>query len=98
MSYKITYRKEAEQDIDDAANWYEKQSKGLGFDFLDEVEKKGKIVEGNPFLYEKVYKSLYRAVIERFPFNIFYLIDNKSIIVVAVIHGSRHPKKWKKRI
>lgn len=98
MSYKITYREEAEQDIDEAAKWYEKQSKGLGFDFLAEVEKKGLLVESNPFLFVKIYKSLHRAVVERFPFNIFYLIEGKSIIVVAVIHGTRHPKKWQKRI
>jgi hypothetical protein len=49
VSYKITYRKEAEQDIDDAANWYEKQSNGLGFDFLDEIEKKRKNCRRKPF-------------------------------------------------
>jgi len=98
VSYKLTYRKEAEQDLNEAAQWYEKQSEGLGFDFLDEVEKKGKTIESNPFLFEKVYKSLHRTVVERFPFNIFYITEDNSIIVVAVIHGSRHPKKWQKRI
>ncbi len=98
MSYQLTYRIEAEQDLKEAANWYEKQSNGLGFDFLDEVEKKGNIIETNPYLFEKTYKSLHRAVVERFPFNIFYLVEGKSIIIVAVIHGSRHPKKWQKRI
>jgi plasmid stabilization system protein ParE len=98
VSYQLTYRKEAEQDLKEAAKWYEKQSNGLGFDFLDVVEKKENIIKTNPYLFEKVYKSLHRAVVERFPFNIFYLIDDKSIIVVAVIHGSRHPKKWKKRM
>ena len=76
----------------------EQQQINLGFEFLDEIEKKGKLIENNPFLFEKVYKSLHRAVVERFPFNIFYLVEGESIIVVAVIHGSRHPKKWQKRI
>ncbi len=97
MSYKLTYRPEAEFDIDETAKWYEKHRTNLGFEFIDKVEKKGRIIESNPFLYEKAYKSLHRAVIDRFPFNIFYMVEEKSIIVVAVMHGSRHPKKWQKR-
>jgi len=98
VNYTITYRSEAEQDIEETAKWYEKQRIGLGFEFVDAVEAKGKSIEKNPFLYEQVYKSLHRAVLDRFPFNVFYLIEDVSIIVVAVIHGSRHPKKWQKRI
>ncbi len=97
MSFTLYYRPEAEQDIEDAAKWYEQQRVNLGTDFAEEVEKKGDDIEGNPLMYEKVYQSLHRAVVERFPFNIFYIIEDKSIIVVAVMHGSRHPKRWKKR-
>ena len=74
-----------------------KQSLYLRILFLEEVEKKGVTIESNPLLYEKVYQSLHRAVVERFPFNIFYIVEDKSIIVVAVMHGSRHPRRWKKR-
>ena len=97
MSYKITYRPEAELDIEETAKWYETQRVDLGFEFINEVEKKGEIIEANPFQYEKVHKSLHRAVLERFPFNVFYMIEGESVIVVAVMHGSRHPKKWQKR-
>lgn len=98
MSYKLTFRFEAELDLEETAKWYEKQKQNLGIDFLDEVEKKAKLIESNPFLFEKVYKSLHRVVIERFPFNIFYFVEDNSVIIIAVVHGSRHPKKWKKRI
>ena len=40
MSYKITYRPETELDIEEAAKWYEKQRTHLGFEFVNEVEKK----------------------------------------------------------
>lgn len=98
MSYKLTYRPEVELDIDETAKWYEKHRTNLGFEFIDEVEKKGHVIESKPFLYEKVYKNLRRAVLDRFPFNIFYMVEGESIIIVAVMHGSRHPKRWQKRI
>jgi len=37
MSYSIRLREEAEQDIEEAASWYESQRVGLGGAFLDSV-------------------------------------------------------------
>ncbi len=37
MKYKVHLRPDAETDIAEAAKWYEKQRKGLGDEFLDEV-------------------------------------------------------------
>ena len=50
MSYKITFRPEAELDIEESARWYEKQRINLGFEFVKEVEKKSKIIESTPFI------------------------------------------------
>ena len=98
MIYRLTFRKEAEIDLEKSAKWYEQQKETLGFDFLDEVEKKCSILKNTPLIFEEVYKNLRRVVVDRFPFNIFYLVEANAITVVAVIHGSRHPKKWHKRI
>ena len=37
MNYRVHLRPDAETDIEEAATWYEKQRKGLGDEFLDEV-------------------------------------------------------------
>ncbi len=37
MIYEIRFQYEAENDIEDAALWYENQRQGLGKDFLDAV-------------------------------------------------------------
>ena len=97
MSYRVKFRPEAEKDLENTAKWYEQQRENLGFEFLDEITKKCVIINQDPLLYEEVCKNLRRVVVERFPFNIFYFVEGKSIIIVAVIHGSRHPKKWQKR-
>lgn len=98
MSVSINFRPEAERDIEEGAKWYEQQRTGLGYDFLQEVEKTAHMVSENVMEFEKVHKNLRRAVIKRFPFNLFYLYEKQTVIVVAVIHGSRHPKKWQYRI
>ena len=98
MSYRIYLRPDAETDIEEAAQWYEKQREGLGDEFLDEVLSVFKIISNNPYMYAVVQRHIRRAVIHRFPFGIYYLIEEDSLVVVAVMHGSRHPKRWQQRI
>lgn len=98
MIFTIHIRPEAEDDIEDAATWYEKQQENLGQDFLAELSSIFKVLSENPNLYPAIYRDTHRAVIHRFPFNVHYLIEDTSVIVVAVMHGSRHPKRWQSRV
>ena len=97
MSLTVYLRPEAEADIEEAATWYEKQREGLGYEFLDEVSKVFETISCDPGMYPVVHRHTHRALIHRFPFGIYYRIERKRIVVVAVMHGSRHPKRWQKR-
>lgn len=97
MSLKVHLRPEAEADIEDAATWYDRQRKGLGQEFLDDVLVAVDTISENPNIYPVVYRQTRRAVVRRFPFGIFYRVDEGSVVVPAVMHGSRHPRRWKKR-
>jgi plasmid stabilization system protein ParE len=33
----------------------------------------------------------------RFPFGIYFRVEQIDIVVVAVMHGSRHPLRWQDR-
>ena len=98
MKYPVHFRDEAEVDLIDAATWYESQRKGLGFEFLDEIQHVSGLISDNPELFPVVYKNIRRALIRRFPFGVFYLVDDVGIVVLAVMHGSRDPSQWKKRM
>ena len=39
MRLPVFVRPEAAQDIEEAASWYEEQSRGLGREFLEEVDR-----------------------------------------------------------
>ena len=97
MTRKIIIRPEADADIEDAYRWYEKQRDGLGADFLLCVEDGLARIQRNPEMYPIVYKNVYRTLIRRFPYGIFYLIEKNSIVVLSVFHGRRDPKRWKSR-
>ncbi len=93
----IRLRPEAEADVSDAAHWYEQQRLGLGSEFLDEVLQTLSSISERPELYPVVHGNIRRAVTNRFPFGIFYFTDNSELFVLAVMHGSRDPSRWKGR-
>nr|VFJ48015.1 MAG: Plasmid stabilization system protein ParE [Candidatus Kentron sp. DK] len=95
---KVHLRPEAEADTEEAARWYEQQCGGLGDGFLDEISRILGVISDNPDRYPVVHGDTRRALVRRFPFGIYYRVEEEAIVVVAVMHGSRHPKRWQRRI
>lgn len=97
MNFTIHIRPEAEIDIEEASLWYQKQQVGLGDKFLDEIQQSVKRIGENPYLYLVVHKNVRRTLLHKFPFALYYFVEENSLIIIAVMHGSRHPKRWQKR-
>ena len=97
MNYDLIVRSVAEKDITDIVLWYEKELKGLGYRFITSLDAIFQSIQRNPQIYPKVYKEFRRALLPRFPYGVFYLVENKSVIVFAVMHEKRNPKTWKNR-
>lgn len=97
MTAEVRLRPEAEQDVAEAALWYEANEPGLGAQFVDQVQATIDTIADQPNAFTTVYNSVRRALVRRFPFGVFYQIDKDGVIVIAVLHGSRHPRAWKER-
>lgn len=67
MTGEVRLRPEAEQDLVEAATWYEGNQPGLGQQFLDEVEVTLTAIGDQPLVYTAVYRSLRRALLKRLP-------------------------------
>ena len=97
MSYPIRLRDEADRDIALAASWYEEQREGLGQEFLDELLATLGTIAEQPRAYPVLHRDVRRALMRRFPFGVFFQTTASDIVVVAVFHGSRHPRGWRRR-
>jgi|SRR6056297_1483247 len=95
--YKLIIKPLAEEDAKDAANWYNDKKEGLGNEFLLALEAALNAIQRNPNHYQIVYKGLKRALTVRFPYGIFFAVEEDTIYVLAIAHTSRSPKVWKKR-
>ncbi|MFN0206017.1 MAG: type II toxin-antitoxin system RelE/ParE family toxin [Planctomycetota bacterium] len=93
----LIIRDDAEADVEEAFNWYQKHRDGLGADFLLVVEAGLAVIERNPRLCQVVYKQTRRLLLRRFPFGLFYIFDDKTIEVLACMHCRRNPTEWRER-
>lgn len=97
MTVEVRLRPEAEQDLVDAAAWYEEQRPGLGRQFLEEAQALLSAIGERPLAYQVVHRSARRALLRRFPFGILYRVEPTQVVVVGILHGSRDPNSWKAR-
>lgn len=97
MIYQVQFRIEAERDIEDAARWYEAQSQGLGHNYLNQITEAVVKLKESPFLYPVVHKDIRRVLIKKFPFGIYFRVEEDIVLVFAVLHASRDPNIWKQR-
>lgn len=94
---EVRLRPEAEQDLLEAALWYEANEPGLGGQFLDQVQATLAALADQPAAYAVGHNSVRRALVRRFPFGVFYMIEDDGALVIAILHGSRHPRTWRER-
>ncbi len=93
----LLVRKEAEEDIRQAYEWYEEKHKNLGIAFIDEIESKLIGIAEHPDSYTEVKSGVRRALCNRFPYAIYFQKNTDSIVVIAVLHQRRNPVLWHAR-
>ncbi|WP_224360887.1 type II toxin-antitoxin system RelE/ParE family toxin [Hyalangium versicolor] len=97
MKRELEIRKPARADMTDAAKWYEKQTKGMGVKFLRELESCLASIKRSPERASLVHPRVRRALLHRFPYGVFYVVDERRIRVIACLHVRREPATWKSR-
>jgi toxin ParE1/3/4 len=88
----VRFHLEAERELQDATTWYNHQRKGLGAEFFLCLDESISRIIDNPLLYPIVLKNIRRAVVRRFPFVVFYKVDDE-IRVIAIFHSHRNPNR-----
>ena len=94
---QINYRPEVREDIREAYQWYEVKRTGLGEEFLLCIEASLERICSSPELYEVLEQEVRRAFIHRFPYGIYYEIEEKNLLVYGILHLKRAPSNWKGR-
>ncbi len=100
MAYQLLVNRNAEKDIEEATEWYDAQSKGLGIEFLIEFLAFADSISKRPSFFTLKNPPYRRALMKKFPFAIWFALnDNRQeVIVLAVWNVKRDPEKLNKRL
>ena len=69
------------------------KKKGLGKNFVSEVESSLKYLRKNPEAFPKKRKSLRELNISTFPYLIIYTVESSLVTVLAIFNSHLNPDK-----
>jgi len=94
----VVFIEPASIELDDAIEYYNLQSPGLGKKFLEEVLETIELISRFPQLWTQNTKNTRKAVLRKFPFNLIYSELEDKLYIIAVAHQNREPEYWIERI
>ena len=97
MARQFVVQPQSELDIQAAAVWYEGQRSSLGERLLAELDHVFRRIVDNPQQFPRLEDSVHRALLRHFPYGVYFVPEEESIQVLAVLHLHRHPEMWKSR-
>ncbi len=90
----VEFLEPAYKEYQEAIEFYNLQSEGLGKIFEVEIDRIISILKNFPESFSKYTKRTRKAVVNIFPYNIIYSVRNESIIITAIAHHHRKPDYW----
>lgn len=93
----ISFHPHAERELNDAAQYYDRESAGLGAAFLTEVERTCAVVAEYPSAGAAIVDDIRRRLLRRFPYALIYSVRAREIRVLAVMNLRRRPSYWVSR-
>ena len=97
IEYRLISEPAAGLDVEAAFEWYENERPGLGVEFLDELRAGYNRIAAGPLKYEALRGGIRRALLRRFPYAVYFALEENIVVVVAVLHASRDPAEWQRR-
>jgi toxin ParE1/3/4 len=94
----LAYHPLVEDDLAEAAGFYEARAPGLGEAFLQEARRAVDGICAMPERWARVEGPVRRCLLTRFPFALFYVYDGERVLVLSIVHTRRHPDTWKQRL
>ena len=55
------------------------------------------VIEAHPERFPIISGRTRRALLRRFPFGVFYILEPDRVAVTACLHGRRDPRRWQSR-
>ena len=99
MPLKIVFTAAARDDVLEAQDWYAERSAALGRRFRRALDRAVFGLAQNPLAFPIVWRGRVRRalVLDRFPYALYFTVDDDQVTLIACFHASRDPRGWRER-
>lgn len=95
---RLIYHPDAESELIEAAQYYERRIATLGVQFLDYSDRAVSMILDTPQRWRIIEEDVRSYLMPRFPYAIYYRDLSDRVHILASKHHSRHPDYWQHRI
>jgi len=95
---KIRILKSAREDLKEGYHFYELQQEGLGSYFLESLYSDIESLKLFAGIHSIHFQKYHRLLSKRFPFSIYYRLEENEVRIYAVIDCRRNPAWIRKRV
>ena len=92
MPFSVRYKPAAAAEVENAIGWYGRPEINQGTAFVLELERTEAHLASHPELYQRVEGEIRRAVLRRFPYSLFYVIEIDLVLVLTCMHHHQKPR------
>ncbi|HSO39374.1 MAG TPA: type II toxin-antitoxin system RelE/ParE family toxin [Labilithrix sp.] len=103
MSRRPRFHEQALEEIRSATEWYDRQRRGLGDEFLDTLDALVMQLADAPGLGGRLPGAApdcvaRRVLLTRFPYVVVFVEVDDEVRVISVMHAKRRPGYWMRRL
>jgi len=97
MNYSIVLTRDADADIGSAFAWYEPIDPNLAVRFVSEGRTTMDRIAQFPFRFPRINDTVRAALLNRFPYTLYYSVEYDEVFVIALLHQRRSDDIWRQR-
>jgi toxin ParE1/3/4 len=95
---RLIYHPDAETELIEASQYYERRVATLGVQFLDDADRAVSMILETPERWRIIEEDVRSYLMPRFPYAIYYRALSDRVHILAFKHHSRHPDYWRYRV
>ena len=98
MNWQLDISSAAEDEFNEAVDWFEGTGIGRGVEFARVVNDALNRVLKNPYMHQEVFGKVRRRVLpKKYLYVIYYIPEGQAVRIISILHTSRDPTIWQSR-
>jgi plasmid stabilization system protein ParE len=97
MTYLVRFHIEAESEMNEAVDYLNGESPGLGEIFLNDIQHAIDLITSYPEIAPVIKGRVRRKLLRKFPYSLIYSVKGEEIRILAVMHQHGRPFHWRRR-